>query len=126
MKRPKPEKPASPKAKAQPKSAAQPATGRAQRRQRGLASASSAMGEAARDEDARQPRSRTGKGKPQPSTRVGKKGLVLYVLPEITRALRKLAAENDTDVQSMGRRALELLFAEYGRPLPGAGASRKT
>jgi hypothetical protein len=57
--------------------------------------------------------------KPKPKTREGKKGLVLYVPPEVTLALRKLALENGSDVQRMGWRALELLFAAYGRPLPG-------
>lgn len=83
------------------------------------------MGEAAKEVEVTRTRSRSGKSsaaKPKPATRVGKKGLVLYVRPEITLALRKLALDNNCDVQRMGHRALELLFAEYGRSLPGAGA----
>ena len=130
----KPRKPKSAPAKAKAPKSAQPAPARGARKQRGLATASSAMGEAARQEEAQQAKSRPRKAKaakaakPQPSTRVGKKGLVLYVKPEITLALRKLALDNNSNVQRMGHRALELLFAEYGKPLPGAGAeaSKKT
>ena len=85
----------------------------------GLAAAAAAMKEAARDEDLHVPR-RKSKAAKKPKTRAGKKGLVLYVLPEVTVALRKLALENGSDVQSMGWRALELLFAEYKTALPGA------
>ena len=86
----------------------------------GLAAAAAAMRQAAQDEDMTPPRRRAKPAKSKPKTRAGKKGLVLYVLPEVTVALRKLAVENDSDVQSMGRRALELLFAEFKTPLPGA------
>jgi hypothetical protein len=116
-------------AKAKTPKSALPAPARGSRKRRGLATASSAMGEAAREEEAQQAKSRPRKAKaakPQPSTRVGKKGLVLYVKPEITLALRRLALDNNSDVQRMGHRALELLFAEYGKPLPGAEASKKT
>jgi hypothetical protein len=85
----------------------------------GLAAAAAAMKEAAKDEDMLPPRRKAKPGK-KPKTRAGKKGLVLYVMPEVTVALRKLAVENDSDVQRMGWRALELLFAEYKTPLPGA------
>ncbi len=89
-------------------------------RPRGLSTASAAMEEAARAEAAdTQPR-KAAAAKPKPKTRAGKKGLVLYVLPEVTLALRKLALEHGSDVQKMGCRALELLFAEYKIPLPGA------
>ena len=60
--------------------------------------------------------------KPKASTRVGKKGLVLYVDPEVTKALRRLAALNNTDQQTLGLRGLELLFQEHGLRLPGASA----
>ncbi len=58
--------------------------------------------------------------KPKASTRVGKKGLVLYVDPEVTKALRRLAALNNTDQQTLGLRGLELLFKEHGMRLPGS------
>jgi len=56
--------------------------------------------------------------KPRPKTREGKKGLVIYVDPEVTKALRKLAANHDTDQQTLALRGLELLFEEYGMTLP--------
>ena len=86
----------------------------------GLAAASAAMEEVARAEvsDARKVKLKT--SKPKPKTRAGKKGLVLYVLPEVTLALRKLALEQGSDVQQLGWRALELLFAEYKTPLPAS------
>lgn len=98
---------------------------------RGLASASVAMGEAAAEEEARHPKAKSAKSKPKkPKTREGKKGLVLYIEPEGVLALRRLALDNDSDVQRMGRRALELLFAEYGRAFPAsmepAAASAKS
>jgi hypothetical protein len=104
-----------------PKPASKPQ--QSSKKQRGLARASAAMDEAAREEEAAQARSKPRKDKakkPKPSTRAGKKGLVLYVQPEVTLALRKLALDNNSDVQRMGRRALELLFASYGKSLPGA------
>ncbi len=98
---------------------------------RGLASASVAMGEAAAEEEARHPKAKAVKSKPKkPKTREGKKGLVLYIEPDGVLALRRLALDNDSDVQRMGRRALELLFAEYGRAFPAstepAAASAKS
>jgi hypothetical protein len=114
-------KPAAPKS-AKPKSA------KGSRKRSGLAMASSAMGEAARGEEVEQAKTRPRRDKTakrQPSTRVGKKGLVLYVRPEVSLALRKLALDNNSDVQRMGHRALELLFKEYGRTLPAAAETSK-
>ena len=85
---------------------------------RGLAAASAAMEEVARVEVVEPPKPKGKAKKPKPKTRDGKKGLVLYVPPEVTLALRKLALQNDSDVQRMGWRALELLFAEYKAHLP--------
>jgi hypothetical protein len=65
--------------------------------------------------DASQPQS---KPKPRAKTREGKKGLVIYVDPEVTKALRKLAANHDTDQQTLALRGLELLFEEFGMALP--------
>lgn len=102
-----------------------PAAPRGSAKPRGLASASAAMREAAREETAEELPSRSRRGrakKPKPKTRAGKKGIVLYVQPEISLALRRLALDHNSDVQQMGRRALELLFAEYGRSLPAGPA----
>ncbi|MBL8564496.1 MAG: hypothetical protein JNM89_02125 [Hyphomicrobiaceae bacterium] len=88
---------------------------------RNLVHASVAMGQAADEEDARHPKAKSTTSKPKkPKTREGKKGLVLYIEPEGVLALRRLALDNDSDVQRMGRRALELLFAEYGRAFPAS------
>ena len=61
--------------------------------------------------------------KPKAKTREGKKGLVIYVDPELTRALRKLAANHDTDQQTLALRGLELLFEEFGMTLPRSPAT---
>jgi hypothetical protein len=54
--------------------------------------------------------------KPKPKTRRNKKGLVLYVDPAVTVALRRLALDTGTSVQSLGMTALNLLFAQHGQP----------
>ena len=87
---------------------------------RGLAAASAAMEEVARLEVIEVPTSGAKSKKSKPKTRDGKKGLVLYVPPEVTLALRKLALQNNSDVQRMGWRALELLFAECNAHLPSS------
>jgi hypothetical protein len=103
----------------------------------GLAAVALAMREAARQDDGGQaepgPSPRTPRGTPRgkkakPATRLGKKGLVLYVEPEVTLALRQLALAHNTDVQTMGREALALLFARYERALPAVAPAvgRKT
>ncbi len=86
----------------------------------GLAQAALRMAAAGREEEQRaRDRNPRPAAKPKPRTRQGKKGLVLYVEPEMTVAIRQLALANGTDVQALGRRALELLFADYRTPLPG-------
>lgn len=52
--------------------------------------------------------------KPRPATRRNKKGLVLYVDPEVSLALRRLALDTGETVQSLGLRALALLFERHG------------
>lgn len=52
--------------------------------------------------------------KTQPATRRNKKGLVLYVDPEVGLALRRLALDTGETVQSLGLRALALLFERHG------------
>ena len=89
-------------------------------RGRRLASASAAMAEAAQAEALEAAAANSGKpGQPKVSTREGKRGLVLYVAPEMLKDIRKLAIENDMDVQGIGRRAIELLYEAYNRPMPG-------
>jgi len=53
-------------------------------------------------------------------SRVGRKGIVIYVEPEVATAIHRLAAsfENGT-VQTLGEHALRLLFAKYREPWPG-------
>jgi hypothetical protein len=52
-------------------------------------------------------------------TRVGRKGIVIYVKPEVAAAIHRLAAafENGT-VQALGEHAFRLLFAKYREPWP--------
>jgi hypothetical protein len=45
--------------------------------------------------------------------RKGKKGLVVYVDPPVTTAIRRLAAENGMTVQELCRYALNLLFMKH-------------
>lgn len=54
--------------------------------------------------------------KPAVATRRNKKGLVLYVDPAISIALRRLALDTGESVQELGLNALNLLFAAHGRP----------
>jgi hypothetical protein len=53
--------------------------------------------------------------KPTPRTRRNKKGLLLYVEPAVTIALRRLALDTGASVQTLGMAALNLLFKEHGR-----------
>jgi hypothetical protein len=62
--------------------------------------------------------------KPAPSTRRNKKGLVLYVDPAVTVALRRLALDRGTSVQALGLAALEMLFAAHGVARFPAGEGR--
>jgi hypothetical protein len=54
--------------------------------------------------------------KPKPKTRRNKKGLVLYVEPAVTVALRRLSLDTGASVQALGMMALNLLFSEHGQP----------
>lgn len=54
--------------------------------------------------------------KPKPKTRRNKKGLVLYVDPAVTVALRRLSLDTGVSVQTLGMAALNLLFRQHGRP----------
>jgi hypothetical protein len=91
-----------------------------------LSTAAAAMVAAAEAQELTQKSQGRPPTKPKPRTREGKKGLVLYVEPEITVAIRQLALAQGTDVQSLGREALTLLFATYGTPLPNAARATRT
>lgn len=93
----------------------------------GLAASAAAINEVISEAGNASPRkpARASRSQPKPKakTREGKKGLVIYVDPEVTRALRKLAANHDTDQQTLALRGLELLFEEFGMTLPRSPAT---
>jgi hypothetical protein len=63
--------------------------------------------------------SRKAEGRPKtakPRTRQDKKGLVLYVDPAVTVALRRLSLDTGVSVQALGMAALNLLFQQHDRP----------
>jgi hypothetical protein len=103
-----------------------PAASRREKPRGGLASASAAMAQAASEHisDVAPPAGKAKSATPKAATRVGKKGLVLYVHPEVSLELRRLAIDTGSDVQRLGLRALELLFAEHGRSMPELAAPR--
>ena len=47
-----------------------------------------------------------------PATRQGTKGVLIHVTPEMSKALRRLAIDEDTTLQALGVRAFELLLAD--------------
>ena len=52
--------------------------------------------------------------KPPAATRLNKKGLIFYVDPKVTRALRRLALDTERSVQELGMTALNMLFRSHG------------
>ena len=58
-------------------------------------------------------------GRKPPATRAGRKGIVIYVEPDVADAIRRLAAEFNTTVQALGTTAFELLLDKFGEPRPG-------
>ena len=42
--------------------------------------------------------------------RAGKKGIVIYVEPEMARSLKRIAVDEDTTLQALGSEALEALI----------------
>jgi hypothetical protein len=54
-----------------------------------------------------------------PATRVGRKGIVIYVEPEMGAAIRRLAGDLNTSVQKLGEMAFDLLFEKFEEPSPG-------
>jgi len=54
-----------------------------------------------------------------PATRQGRKGIVIYVDPEVAAAIHRLAAGlNNATVQDLGVQAFEYLFEKFGEPWP--------
>jgi antitoxin-like ribbon-helix-helix protein len=53
-----------------------------------------------------------------PTTRTGRKGIVIYVEQEVAAAIRLLAADYDTTVQALGETAFKYLFEKLGEPSP--------
>ena len=51
----------------------------------------------------------------RPSSREGKKGVLIYVSPGLSRELRQLALDEDSTVQALGHEALDSLLVQRGR-----------
>lgn len=54
-----------------------------------------------------------------PTTRAGRKGIVIYVDQDVAAAIRRLATEMNTTVQALGTTAFDLLLEKFGEPRPG-------
>ena len=50
----------------------------------------------------------------RPASRRDKRGVVIYVDPEMAKALKRLAIDRDTTLQALGLQALEALLQEAG------------
>jgi hypothetical protein len=53
-----------------------------------------------------------------PTTRAGRKGIVIYVDQDVAAAIHRLAAEFNTTVQALGTTAFDLLLEKFGEPRP--------
>ena len=53
-----------------------------------------------------------------PTTRAGRKGIVIYVDQDVAAAIRRLASDYDTTVQALGTTAFKYLFEKFGEPWP--------
>ena len=53
-----------------------------------------------------------------PTTRTGRRGIVIYVEQDVAAAIRRLAADYDTTVQALGETAFKYLFEKLGQPAP--------
>ena len=51
----------------------------------------------------------------KPRSRQGTKGIVTYVSPELSRALRQIALDEDTSLQALGIEAFQALLERRGR-----------
>ena len=54
-----------------------------------------------------------------PTTRAGRKGIVIYVDQDVAAAIRRMASEMNTTVQALGTTAFDLLLEKFGEPRPG-------
>ena len=54
-----------------------------------------------------------------PTTRAGRKGIVIYVDQDVAAAIRRLAEEMNTTVQALGTTAFDLLLEKFGEPRLG-------
>ena len=48
--------------------------------------------------------------------RAGKRGILIYVEPEMARSLKRLAVDKDTTLQALGREAFDALIAHRQDP----------
>ena len=53
-------------------------------------------------------------GKRQAATRAGKRGVVIYLDPEVARALKVIASRRDISLQALGAEVLEDLATQEG------------
>lgn len=53
---------------------------------------------------------------PQPPSRVGKKALIGYFDPGVSKQLKQMALDGDTSVQELLREALNDLFQKHKKP----------
>ena len=54
-----------------------------------------------------------------PTTRAGRKGIVIYVDQEVAASIRRLAEDMNTTVQALGTTAFDLLLEKFGEPRAG-------
>ena len=54
-----------------------------------------------------------------PTTRAGRKGIVIYVDQDVAAAIRRMASDMNTTVQALGTTAFDLLLEKFGEPRPG-------
>jgi antitoxin-like ribbon-helix-helix protein len=54
-----------------------------------------------------------------PTTRAGRKGIVIYVDQDVAAAIHRLAGEFNTTVQALGTTAFDLLLEKFGEPRAG-------
>jgi hypothetical protein len=53
-----------------------------------------------------------------PTTRAGRKGILIYFDQKVAAAIRRLASEYDATNQELGEMAFKFLFEKFGEPWP--------
>jgi len=53
-----------------------------------------------------------------PTTRTGRKGIVIYFDKDVAAAIRRLAADYEATNQALGEMAFKYLFEKFGEPWP--------